>query len=302
MTNNPTLHVDCSRRQFLNAVGAGSAACALTASMPLAASLAEEKSSKWRMRLSTSSIHFLHQPVEDACARIARLGFEAVDIWSAHAGCPHLDDVATRLGAEGLSQVLKDTGLKLFSFSTYRGGYARYAELLGKAGGGVAVQGSTRACSPAELVAKMGEFLESLKPLVALAEQYDSYLAVENHANALLDSLDSFKAFVDLNRSRRLGIALAPYHVQGRGQSVVEAIEICGEQLFFFYAWQRAAGTQQLPGIGPVDFKPWLEALAKINYRGCVNPFMHGDVEPEEMEAALAKSRQYLIRCQNELQ
>ena len=28
------------------------------------------------------------------------LGFEGVDVWSAHAGCPHLDDVLDRLGAE----------------------------------------------------------------------------------------------------------------------------------------------------------------------------------------------------------
>ena len=31
-------------------------------------------------------------------ARIAALGFEAVDIWSAYDKCPHLDDAATRLG------------------------------------------------------------------------------------------------------------------------------------------------------------------------------------------------------------
>ena len=91
------------------------------------------------MRLSTSSIHYLHLPIEQACERIAKLGFEAVDIWSAHQGCPHLDDVAKRLGADGLRKVLDQQKLKLFAFSVYAGGYARYAQLLGESGGGVAV-------------------------------------------------------------------------------------------------------------------------------------------------------------------
>lgn len=252
---------------------------------------------KWRMRLSTSSIHFMQLPIEQACERIARLGFEAIDIWSAHNGCPHLDDIARRLGPEGLRKLLVKCKLKLFAFSVYQGGYARYAELLGKAGGGVAVQGSAPACKPEELTARMRQFIEGLRRLVELAEKYNSYLAIENHSRALLDSLDSLKAFVDINTSPRLGIALAPYHLQARKGSVAEAIRICGQQLFFFYAWQHYAGAKQLPGIGPTDMTGWIEALADIRYRGYVNPFMHGHPEPEVMAANLSKARDYLKNC-----
>ena len=90
---------------------------------------------------------------------------------------------------------------------------------------------------------------------------------------------------------------MAPYHLQKRGISVPEAIEVCGKQLFFFYAWQHSPGSKQLPGIGPADFTPWIAALAKVGYTGCVNPFMHGEPEPEEMSAALAKSKAYLEAC-----
>ena len=103
------------------------------------------------MRLSCSSINFSSLPIEQACQRIAALGFEAVDIWSAHAGCPHLDDVAKRLGPAGLKDLLARHRLKLCAFSVYVGGYRRYAELLGKAGGGVAVRGSAGPCKPGEL-------------------------------------------------------------------------------------------------------------------------------------------------------
>lgn len=302
-----------SRRRFLRglagATAAAAAAPALIAPTPARLVAAEpepragdpapaegEKRGS-PLRLSTSSIHFLHLPVEAACERIAKLGFEAVDVWSAYQGCPHLDDVADRLGSDGLKKVLAENRLKLFAFSVYVGGFPKYAELLGRAGGGVAIRGSTGPCDPGELRTRTKAFLESLAPEVELAERHGCRLAIENHGHALLDSIDSLKAFVDLNRSPRLGIALAPYHIQAGGMSVEEAIRICGKQLFFFYAWQHAEGTAQLPGIGKTDFTPWIAALEKAGYTGHLNAFMHGDLKPDEMAAALATSRDYLRDC-----
>ena len=287
--------VSYTRRGFLRVMGAGVAA-GITVPVLSAWALKTTKK-KWRMKLSTSSIHFMQLPIEQACARIAKLGFEAIDIWSAHEGCPHLDDVAKRLEADGLKKLLAKNKLKLFAFSVYRGGYERYAELLGKAGGGVAIQGSAGPCKPEELTGRMKQFIEKLKPLVELAEKYNSYLAIENHGNALLSSLDSLKAFVDINTSKRLGIALAPYHIQTLKVSVPEAIRICGKQLLFFYAWQHYRNSEQLPGIGPTDMTPWIQALADIRYRGYVNPFMHGHPEADVMATNLAKSCDYLKNC-----
>ena len=290
------MNKNLNRRRFLKAMGLGAASVIAAPVLPTWAREADA-AGKWRMRLSTSSIHFMQLPIEQACERIANLGFEAIDIWSAHEGCPHLDDVAQRLGPAGLKELLAKHNLRLFAFSVYRGGYARYAELLGNAGGGVAVQGSAAPCEPNELTARMRQFIDALGPLVELAEKHDSYLAIENHGGALLNSPDSLKAFVDVNTTPRLGIALAPYHLQTLKASVPEAIRICGKQLFFFYAWQHYAGPKQLPGIGPTDMTPWIRALAEVRYRGYVNPFMHGHSEPDVMAANLAKSREYLKAC-----
>ena len=95
---------------------------------------------------------------------------------------------------------------------------------------------------------------------------------------------------------RRLPEDLA-HLANASGASVEEAIRICGRQLLFFYAWQNAPGTGQLPGHGPTDFTPWIAALAKAGYARPVNPFMHGHPEPDAMAAALAKSRDYLRAC-----
>ena len=281
-----------TRRGFVGSVAGLGAAGALAPRL-----LAGETKEKWTMRLSTSSNHFRQLPLEEACERIGKLGFEAVDIWSAYQGCKHLDDAKDRLGADGLKALLAKHNLKLFAFSTYVGGYAKYAELLGALGGGVAVQGSSGAAKPEELTDRMKKFLEGCKPLVELCEKHNSRLAIENHGGSLLCTIDSFKAFVDLNQSPRLGIALAPYHVQAGKMSVEEAIAACGKQLFFFYAWQHAGGAKELPGHGPTDFVPWVKALAKVEYGGCVNVFTHHHMEADAMSEALAKSRDYMKEC-----
>ena len=119
-----------NRREFLKTVGWISTGVA-TSTLPIWAKQEKKPSSKtpWRMKLSTSSIHFMQLPIEQACEQIAKLGFEAIDIWSAHEGCPHLDDVLKRLGPEGLKKLLQKHKLKLCAFSVYRGGYQKYAEL-----------------------------------------------------------------------------------------------------------------------------------------------------------------------------
>ena len=283
------------RRRFLCGVAGGAAAAVIAPG--LLGSNASAASGRWKMRLSTSTIQYSKLKLEEAIRRIAELGFEGVDIWSAHAGCPHLDDAQKRLGPEGLKKVLAENKIKLYAFSVYSGGYRKYAEFLGNSGGGVAVRGSARPCKPSELAARMKAFVESLKPDLELCEKYDSYLAIENHGGALLNTPDSFKALVDVNTNPRLGIAMAPYHLQGLKADVAKVIAITGKQLLFFYAWQHAGGTGQLPGHGPTDFTPWIAALAKAGYRWYVNPFMHGEPAPDVMSKALAKSRDYLRQC-----
>jgi len=285
-----------NRREFLArtacVAAAGAAGAFLLKARPVPAA-----SGPWKMRLSASSIDYSKLPIEEACERIAALGFEAIDIWSPHAGCPHLDDVQKRLGPDGLKALLAKHNLKLYAFSVYAGGYAKYAELLGQAGGGVAIRGAPGPCDPKDLAAKMKAFIDGLKGELELAEKHNSYLAIENHGGSLLDSVDSFKAFADSNTHPRLGIALAPYHMQAIKASVEDAIAAAGKHLLFFYAWQHAGGLGQLPGHGPTDFTPWLAALAKIDYRWYVNPFMHGEPAPDEMSKALEKSREYLKAC-----
>lgn len=287
-----------TRRRFL------AASAAAVAAWPVAAAAASAP--RWEMKLSTSSLHYRGLPLVDAVRRIGALGFQGIDVWShfewAGPLCEHLEDGLERLGLEKFRALLDENQLTLTSASCYSAPFSRFARLLGELGGCVVIRGSSNVegtdITAAELTRQMRQFLESLKPELELAEQSNCTLAIENHSGAsLLNKLDSFKAFTDLNRHPRLGIALAPYHVQLNGESVEESIRLASEQLKFFYAWQHAEGTEQLPGIGPTDMRPWLRALADIRYSGFVNPFMHFEPEPDPMTAALTESRAYLLKA-----
>jgi len=256
------------------------------------------------MRLAFSSVMLAELPIEEVCERAARLGFEAIDIWCPFGKCKHLTDVVTRLGPAGLKTLLAKHHLALASFTTYctgaeAVGFPAYADFIGKFGGGLVVRESEYTkVKPENLTAAMRAFFEKLKPQIEKAAETKVRLAIENHGDALLDTLDSFKAFVDLNPApEQVGLGVAPHHLQHIKAPVDEVIRTADSQLLFFYAWQAADGMKQLPGHGPADFVPWLKALADIRYAGFVNPFLHGEPMPEELSAAMTKSCTYLKDC-----
>jgi sugar phosphate isomerase/epimerase len=287
------------RRQFLRGTAAALA-------MPFLAgrAIAGPAAPAWRMRLAFSSVMLAELPIEEVCARAAQLGFEAIDIWCPFGNCKHLTDVVARLGPGGLKELLARHKLALASFTTYctgaeAVGFPAYADFIGKFGGGVVVRESEYTkVKPGNLTAAMRAFFEKLKPQIEKAAETKVRLAIENHGDALLDTLDSFKAFVDLNPSpQQVGLGVAPYHLQNIKAPVAEVIRTAGSQLLFFYAWQAAGGMKQLPGHGPADFVPWLKALAEIRYAGFVNPFLHGDPTPEDLSAGMTKACAYLKDC-----
>ena len=298
---NPTTIRPLGRRQFIRTTAIPLVALALPG---LSGAARAAQGAAWRMRLTLSSVMFAELPFEEVCERAAKLGFEAIDIWCPFDRCKHLSDVATRLGPDGLKQVLATHKLTLGSFTTYctpseAVGFPAYADFIGKSGGGLVVRESQYIqVKPEDLTAKMREFFEKLKPQIELAAQAKVRLAIENHGGALLGTADSFKAFVDLNPApEHVGVGVAPYHLQDIKASVEEVIRTAGSQLLFFYAWQKAGGINQLPGHGPADFVPWLKALATINYQGCISPFMHGNMKPEDMTTGLTKACAYLQEC-----
>lgn len=68
-----------TRRNFLTMLGCGAG---LGLTLPALPANAQTAAAPWRMRLATSSIQFKGLTLAQTCQRVARLGFEAIDICS----------------------------------------------------------------------------------------------------------------------------------------------------------------------------------------------------------------------------
>jgi hypothetical protein len=56
-----------------------------------------------------------------------------------------------------------------------------------------------------------------------------------------------------------------------------------------------------MPGVGPADFTPWVRALAALKYPHYSSIFMHGHPPADKMEAAVSKSRDYMLKCRGKV-
>jgi len=290
-----------SRRAFLRtsalgAVGLGTAEVFRSAARDRAVAAQEDQSGEpARFRYGVSTIMYYDSPLEVALEEIARTGCEGVDLWEAPADMPtnHMQWV-WKNRPDRLREFVESFGLKLWSFSIYWTPGNEHLERLAwlqEAGGQVAVVGGGAAVGQ-----PVQAGLDALRPLVARAEELGLRVAGENHGGSSLSTIASLREYVSLAASPALGLALAPYHVMGEGESVPEAIEAAGDKLFFLYAWQRAPGLQELPGDGTLDFAPVLDALRRVRYNGYVSIFTHTHVPRTEMTQGVVAARQYLER------
>jgi len=116
-----------------------------------------------------------------------------------------------------------------------------------------------------------------MKPHVAVAEETQVTIAIENHAKSLIDTPDSLRWLAELTHSPRLKIALAHYHLPQDPSLLAQLIRDCGPALEVFYAWQHGEGCMirlpkeqellQMPGRGPLDFAPLRARWQKLTFK-----------------------------------
>lgn len=272
------------RRHFLkiSAVSVGT--------LVLTRRIGAQEASQSTFPFSTSTIMYRELPLEEAIAEIAKTGVQAVDVWEGTAKDTqkHMEWIEQN-GPDKFRALLAQYKLNLYAFSIYfTPASKRLARLqmLKDCGGQVAVLGVGGKT--------VEQGIQGLMPLVEKAEVLGIKIAGENHSGAALNTIASMREYVALAKSPALGIALAPYHVMGAKESVSEAVEAIGDKLFFFYAWQKAPGMNELPGDGTLDFGPVIAALRKVKYPYYLNIFTHAHAPKEEMTKAVRAAREYL--------
>lgn len=270
-----------SRRTFCQ-----SAAAVLAAPFGRTSITAAE--TNFKLKYIVGSCMYGYKSVSEIFPEVRKTGAAAVDIWPKVHG--NQREQLEELGEEQFAKLLKQNDIRLGCITQYKlGPFGLQDEmrLAKRFGCQTMVCGGKgpRGLKGKALKSAVQTFIEQLKRHLAVAQETGVTIAIENHANNLIESPDSLKWLAELRPSKHLGIALAPYHLPQEEKLLSGLIETLGDSIEMFYAWQHGMGCHkklpkeqellQMPGRGDLDFQPLLAALKKINYSGWTEIFMH---------------------------
>jgi len=245
---------------------------------------------------------------------VAKTGATAIDIWPKVHGDQReqLDEI----GEEAFAKLLKKHGVTLGCLTQYHlgpFGLKDEMQLAKRLGCSTIVTGAVGAKGLIGDDLKKGvvEFCEKMKPHLEVAEETGVTIAIENHANNLMESADAMKWLAELRPSKSLAIAFAPAHLDQDSLLLGRLIKSLGEAVAVFYAWQKGQGfmskmpkpkeLEQMPGRGSLDFEPLLRSLREIQYTGLTEIFMHPTPRGEPILASteqvtdeINRGREYL--------
>ncbi|MBM4001060.1 MAG: sugar phosphate isomerase/epimerase [Planctomycetes bacterium] len=242
------------------------------------------------LRYLLASCMYGYQHVGEILPEVRKTGAVAIDLWPKVHGNQReqLDD----LGESKFAEMLKRHDVTLGCLTQYPlgpFGLADEMRLAGRLGCRTIVTGARgpKGLNGDALRDAVRDFAEKMKPHLAIAEETGVTIAIENHADSLIDSPDSLKWLAELRPTRRLAVALAPYHLPQDVGMLARLIESLGDAIAIFYAWQHGKGCHpsltltkdeqllQMAGRGELDFGPLLEALRRIRFEGWTEIFMH---------------------------
>lgn len=300
MTNPSTL----LRRQLLQSA---TAACIATAVAPLANGSSSNDAFSFRYLLGSSL--YGYASIESILREAPKLECASIDLWPRVHGDQReqLDD----MGEEAFQRMLAQHRMLLGCITQYKLGpfgladEFRLAQRLGCKTIVTGAKGPSK-LQGAELRNAIRDFIEQLKPHIAIAEECGVVLAIENHANNLMESEDSLRIFAELASSKNLAIAFAPYHLPQDPVRLAKLLKEILPKVEVFYAWQHGKGSMtkqpredewlQLPGFGDLDFKPMVDVLRQGEYRGWTELFMHPYPRGLAIHESVEKSTDVLLK------
>lgn len=293
------------RRQFLQSLSALSAAPAFAAETP------------WKLNYMLASSMYGSLPLADILPEVKKGGATAIELWPKKHGTQREEMDA--MGHDKFASLLKEHGVSFGGTTRYDLGPFKLTEeiaVVKKLGGTFIVTGGSgewKNVTPEQLKANVKDFVEKMKPHAALAAENGVEIGIENHVNNLIDTPDSLHWLADFTRDiPGIGIALAPAHLPQDSQMLAAMIQHIGSKLTLFYAWERGKGfskvmpkeeeLQQMPGRGPLDYKPIVAALKAVNFTGPTEIFMHPTPRGIPIMPTAAESTAEIVKAWNYLE
>ena len=272
-----------NRRDFSLTIAA-TAATAATATVPTRAQGEKDFSLKY---IVGSSLYG-YTPLKKLLPEVRKTAAAHIDIWPKSHG--NQREQVAEMGEDTFSALLAASDISLGCITQYKLGPFGLQEEMKFAqrfGCQTIVSGAVgpQKLVGSELKSAVKNFIEQMKPHVAVAEETGVTIAIENHGNSLIRSPDSMKWLIEERTSEHLAIALAPYHLPQDEELLSHLIRDLGNGIEMFYAWQYGMGCHkklpkeqellQLPGRGELNFEPLLAALRDIHFHGWTEIFMH---------------------------
>ena len=307
-----------TRRDFIRTAGSAAVLGGLIRGDLAAAALAPTKTS-FRLKYVLSTNQYGTLPIADIVPQVQPAGCEGLDLWAGRWG--NQREQVEALGHEKFASILKANKATVSCYTCMDPGFIKcepHMRAMVKFGGNMIVAGFPGGGPGAKdlrgdaLKNAIRASAEKLKPIIAVAGELGVKLAIENHLNGLLEPPESMNLLVDVIQEKHVGVAFAPFHLPQDAALLGRLVGDLGERLFYFYAWQYGDGSgdiapskqkRQLPGIGPLDFKPMLAALKRNKFDGWTSIFMHPTPRgsplhstPKEVTAELNKARAFLDR------
>lgn len=276
-----------SRRRWM-AVNAAAIATAAVNPTAQTTRATEPKAEPFAYRYLLASSLYGYGKLEEIIPQVQSTGATAIDLWPKVHGDQR--EQLDAMGEAAFAELLARHEVTLGCITQYKlgpFGLADEMRLAQRLGCKTIVTGAAgpRGLGGAELKSALSDFLEKMKPHLQIAGETGVTIAIENHANNLVDSPDAIRWLAELCPSNNLGIAMAPYHLKQDPEMIAKLISDLGDRMTVFYAWQHGNGSMtaqpketellQMPGRGDLDFAPIVAALREINYQGWTEIFMH---------------------------
>jgi sugar phosphate isomerase/epimerase len=300
-----------NRRAFHHAALLSAAGC------PFMGRASAADTAAFQPRYILGSCMYGYTPLAEILPEVKKVGASAIDIWPKSHG--NQREQLDEMGEDKFAALLRQHDVTLGCITQYKlGPFGLQDEmrLAARLGCQTIVTGGRgpKGLRGNDLKVAVAKFIEQMKPHLQVAEETGVTVAIENHANNLIESPDSLKWLAELAPSPHLRIALAPYHLPQQPQQLADLIRSLAGNIAVFYAWQHGMGCMtklpkeqellQMPGRGDLDFAPLWSALAEIQYQGWTEIFMHPVPRgipiletTTQVTAEINRSRKYLASC-----
>src|SRR5262249_13849269 len=138
------------------------------------------------------------------------------------------------------------------------------------------------------------QFVEELKPAIALAERLDIWLLIEPEPGLLIENSDQFLEFMSHIDSPRVGLNFDIGHFYCVGEDPAQAIRRLSTMIRHFHIEDIASSREHhhlIPGDGAIDFVTVFQAIRDIRYQGWITVELYPYVDDPDQAARLAYHR-----------